>query len=164
MGLDAIGLFLEATTLKRIPRMGWAMRGVPHVESVAEHSHAMTIVALVLADLVNASGRTAIVFGPYARLYPGKYRVNFLMKVEGNPGSGPLATVDVFSHLDGYPRAVREVTAADFARPGEYQPIALEFDLGQTLDDVEFRAMYGGSGEVWLDAIEVVPLAVQLPP
>jgi len=118
----------------------------------------------ITPDLVNASGRTAIVFGPYARLYPGKYRVNFLMKVEGNPGSGPLATVDVFSHLDGYPRAVREVTAADFARPGEYQPIALEFDLGQTLDDVEFRAMYGGSGEVWLDAIEVVPLAVQLPP
>ena len=24
--------------------------------------------------------------------------------------------------------------------------------------------MYGGSGELWLDAIEVVPLAVQLPP
>ncbi len=60
MSLDAIGLFLEATTLKRIPRMGWAMRGVPHVESVAEHSHAMTIVALALADLLNASGTLAI--------------------------------------------------------------------------------------------------------
>jgi putative hydrolase of HD superfamily len=60
MSLDAIGLFLEAATLKRIPRMGWAMRGVPHVESVAEHSHAMTIVALVLADLLNASGTLAI--------------------------------------------------------------------------------------------------------
>lgn len=118
----------------------------------------------VTPDLANADGKTAIVFGPYVRLYPGKYRVNFLMKVEGNPGPGPLATVDVFSHLDGYPRALREVTAADFARPGEYQPIALEFDLGQTLDDVEFRAMYGGSGEVWLDAIEVVPLDVHLPP
>jgi len=60
MSLDAIGLFLEVATLKRIPRMGWAMRGVPHVESVAEHSHAMTIVALVLADLLNASGTLAI--------------------------------------------------------------------------------------------------------
>jgi putative hydrolases of HD superfamily len=60
MSLDAIGLFLEATTLKRIPRMGWAMRGVPHVESVAEHSHAMTIVALALADLLNASGTLTI--------------------------------------------------------------------------------------------------------
>jgi putative hydrolase of HD superfamily len=60
MGLDAIGLFLEATTLKRIPRMGWAMRGVPRVESVAEHSHAMTIVVLALADLLNASGTLTI--------------------------------------------------------------------------------------------------------
>jgi len=60
MSLDAIGLFLEVMTLKRIPRMGWAMRGVPHVESVAEHSHAMTIVALALADLLNASGTLTI--------------------------------------------------------------------------------------------------------
>ena len=60
MSLDAIDLFFEATTLKRIPRMGWAMRGVPQVESVAEHSHAMTIVALALADLLNASGMLAI--------------------------------------------------------------------------------------------------------
>ena len=60
MSLDAISLFLEATTLKRIPRMGWAMRGVPHVESVAEHSHATTIVALALTDLLNASGTLAI--------------------------------------------------------------------------------------------------------
>ena len=119
----------------------------------------------ITPDLVNASGKTAIVFGPYARLYPGRYRVNFLMKLEGNPGSGPLATVDVYSHLDGgNPRAAREISAADFTRPGAYQPITLELDLGQTLDDVEFRAMYGGSGELWLDAIEVVPLAVQLPP
>jgi putative hydrolase of HD superfamily len=40
--------------------MGWAMRGVPHVESVAEHSHAMTVVALALADLLNASGTLTI--------------------------------------------------------------------------------------------------------
>ncbi len=118
----------------------------------------------ITPDLVNAEGKTAIVFGPYTTLYPGKYRVSFRMKVEGEPVSGSLATVDVFSHFDGYPRATREVTAADFPRTGEYQPITLEFDLGQTLEDVEFRAMYHGKGEIWLDAIEVTPLAVQLPP
>jgi putative hydrolase of HD superfamily len=40
--------------------MGWAMRGVPHVESVAEHSHVVTVVVLALADLLNASGTLAI--------------------------------------------------------------------------------------------------------
>ena len=36
------------------------MRGVPHVESVAEHSHAMTLVALALADVLNASDTLAV--------------------------------------------------------------------------------------------------------
>ncbi len=49
-------LFLEASTLKRLPRAGWLMRGVPHVESVADHSYATTLVALALADVLNAFG------------------------------------------------------------------------------------------------------------
>jgi putative hydrolase of HD superfamily len=44
-----VDLLLEAMTLKRLPRTGWALRGVPHVESVAEHSFGTAFVALVLA-------------------------------------------------------------------------------------------------------------------
>ena len=35
-----------------MPRTGWAMRGVPHVESVAEHSFGVAFVALALADVL----------------------------------------------------------------------------------------------------------------
>lgn len=49
-------LFLEACTLKRLPRAGWLMRGAPHVESVADHSYATTLVALALVEVLNASG------------------------------------------------------------------------------------------------------------
>jgi putative hydrolase of HD superfamily len=45
-----VDLFLETAALKRTPRTGWAMRGVPHVESVAEHSFGVAFVALALAD------------------------------------------------------------------------------------------------------------------
>jgi putative hydrolase of HD superfamily len=45
-----LDLLLEAAMLKRVPRSGWAMRGVPHVESVAEHSFGVALVALSLAD------------------------------------------------------------------------------------------------------------------
>jgi putative hydrolase of HD superfamily len=45
-----IDLLLEATTLKRMPRTGWLMRGVPHVESVAEHSFGVAFLVLALAD------------------------------------------------------------------------------------------------------------------
>jgi len=45
-----LDLLLETATLKRMPRTGWAMRGVPHVESVAEHSFGTALVALALAE------------------------------------------------------------------------------------------------------------------
>ncbi len=49
---DLVDLFLEAATLKRMPRTGWGMRGVAHVESVAEHSFGVAFVALALTDLL----------------------------------------------------------------------------------------------------------------
>ncbi len=51
-----VDLFLEATTLKRMPRTGWGMRGVAHVESVADHSFGVAFVALALVDALNATG------------------------------------------------------------------------------------------------------------
>jgi len=50
-----LGLFLEAATLKRMPRSGWLMRGVPHVESVADHSFGVAFMALVLAGVLQDS-------------------------------------------------------------------------------------------------------------
>ena len=40
-----------------MPRSGWQMRGVPHVESVAEHSFGVVFVALALADLIEEEAR-----------------------------------------------------------------------------------------------------------
>jgi putative hydrolase of HD superfamily len=51
-----VDLFLEAATLKRMPRTGWLLRGVPHVESVAEHSFGVAFVALALADTLMGTG------------------------------------------------------------------------------------------------------------
>ncbi len=53
---DLVNLFLETATLKRMPRTGWAIRGVSAVESVAEHSHGVAWLALVLADTLNDAG------------------------------------------------------------------------------------------------------------
>jgi putative hydrolase of HD superfamily len=51
---ELVDLFLEAMTLKRMPRTGWGMRGVPHVESVAEHSFGVTFVSLALVEALGA--------------------------------------------------------------------------------------------------------------
>jgi len=51
-----ISLLLETTTLKRLPRTGWLLRGVPDAESIADHSFGAAFVVLALADVLNASG------------------------------------------------------------------------------------------------------------
>jgi len=45
-------LLLDAHRLKRTPRTGWVMRGVPDGESVADHSYGVAFIALLLAEMV----------------------------------------------------------------------------------------------------------------
>jgi putative hydrolase of HD superfamily len=57
MNTDTIvDLVLEAISLKRMPRTGWGLRGVPHVESVAEHTFGVSFLVLALADYLCARG------------------------------------------------------------------------------------------------------------
>ena len=50
-------LLLESATLKSMPRTGWAMRGVPYSESVAEHSYGVVLVSLALVDVLRNGAR-----------------------------------------------------------------------------------------------------------
>jgi putative hydrolase of HD superfamily len=43
-------ILLEANELKAIPRMGWRVRGIRDGESVAEHSYAVALAAMIVAD------------------------------------------------------------------------------------------------------------------
>jgi len=45
-----LSIILEANELKTIPRMGWRVRGVTDGESVAEHSYAVALISMLLAD------------------------------------------------------------------------------------------------------------------
>lgn len=44
-----LDLLLELQALDRVPRMGWALRGVPDPESVAEHSFHLALLVWLLA-------------------------------------------------------------------------------------------------------------------
>ncbi|ALM74925.1 HD domain-containing protein [Thermococcus barophilus] len=49
-------LFIEAGKLKRLPRMGWLLRGVPNPESVADHSFRVAFITLFLAEDLRSRG------------------------------------------------------------------------------------------------------------
>lgn len=48
-----LALFDAALDLKVLPRSGWLLAGVPRAESVADHSYAVAVLALALADEIN---------------------------------------------------------------------------------------------------------------
>ena len=47
---NALSFFLTTIQSKKIVRTGWKMMGVPHPESVAEHSFQLGVMAMVFAD------------------------------------------------------------------------------------------------------------------
>jgi putative hydrolase of HD superfamily len=51
-----LGFLTELTRLKSIPRIGWLLRGVRDVESVASHSYGVAIIAMLLADRARERG------------------------------------------------------------------------------------------------------------
>jgi 5'-deoxynucleotidase YfbR-like HD superfamily hydrolase len=52
-----IALLSELMRLKAVPRIGWLLRGVRDVESVAAHSFGVTFIAMLLADRAKLRGR-----------------------------------------------------------------------------------------------------------
>lgn len=115
-----------------------------------------------MPDMRSADGKATLLFGPYTDLAPGNYRATFFIKTSALTRTGALSpealalTIDVFTHKDGYPRAVREIYARDLIDAEGYQGFALEFNTsGQTLEDVEFRATYHFQQDVSIDRVGV---------
>ncbi len=55
--LRLVELFGEVARLKSVPRTGWLLRGVRDVESVADHSFGVAVIALFLSDRARQLGR-----------------------------------------------------------------------------------------------------------
>jgi len=51
-----LNLFAEAGKLKKLPRMGWLLRGVQSPESVAEHTFRVAFITLFLGDELRKRG------------------------------------------------------------------------------------------------------------
>lgn len=101
-----------------------------------------------------------VVFGPYATLIPGHYRIDFRIKLL-EPPTVPedlVATVDVFSFAAGGQVVQQNLTGATFSTLGQYQVFSLELTTDKLLDDVEFRVRHSGRGTLAVDIISVVYL------
>ncbi|MDX2030076.1 MAG: HD family hydrolase [Blastocatellia bacterium] len=55
---ELLNFLTELMRLKSVPRIGWLLRGVRDVESVAAHTYGVAVIAMVLADRARARGMT----------------------------------------------------------------------------------------------------------
>ncbi len=106
-----------------------------------------------------SAGSRFVTFGPYASLVPGSYVAHFVMRVDGVEQTGAVAQVDVVADYSRVTLGTRTVRTSDFAATSGYQPMTVPFEVSEPLDNVEYRVVYAGNAELWLDEIEIVPLA-----
>jgi hypothetical protein len=97
-----------------------------------------------------------VVHGPYLPLEPGRYRVEFHVRVEPGGESGPVGSVDVISGQGKYLHARRELRGTDFAGKAGYQKVTLEFETVLDLTDCEFRVFSDGKAAFYADRVELV--------
>jgi putative hydrolase of HD superfamily len=54
---NLLALYTQIATLKLLPRTGWLQRGVPNVESVAEHTFGVAALALLIGGTIDGLDR-----------------------------------------------------------------------------------------------------------
>jgi putative hydrolase of HD superfamily len=54
---NLLALYTQVAALKLLPRTGWLQRGVPNVESVAEHTFGVATLALLIGDTIGGLDR-----------------------------------------------------------------------------------------------------------
>jgi hypothetical protein len=126
-------------------------------------SEEVTTIADASASAGHARQATAgfqgcMAFGPYLPLPPGRYRVEFALKVDDNTSTDTVATIDAYAFAGQQRLQVRPLRGSDFSSANQYQVFSFTFDAEEELDLVEYRVIVPGSTKVTLDYVDVTRL------
>ncbi|MBD3379687.1 MAG: HD domain-containing protein [Candidatus Omnitrophica bacterium] len=79
MSKNILDFIAEVGMLKRVKRSGWWVLGMPHEESVAEHSHRCAVIGFVLARMEGADPYKVVMMGLFNDVHEA--RINDMHKV-----------------------------------------------------------------------------------
>ncbi|HWG42019.1 MAG TPA: hypothetical protein VN688_04475 [Gemmataceae bacterium] len=108
-----------------------------------------------------ASFQGCMAYGPYTPLSPGRYRIDFALKVEDNTSSDAVAMIDSSACGGQQLLQSRMLSGGDFASADQYAVFSITFDAEDELDLVEYRVMTLGKTAVTLDYVEVTRIAAE---
>ncbi|AJC70755.1 MAG: HD family hydrolase [Thermococcus sp.] len=113
-------LFLELGNLKRLPRTGWLLRGVPSPEPIAAHSYRVAMITLFLADELKSRGVEIDV--------EKALKIALLHDVgEARMTDIPMPAQRYFNKVKGEVKALREMLSVT-GREGEYLSLFREYE------------------------------------
>ncbi|MBX3050876.1 MAG: hypothetical protein KF753_05345 [Caldilineaceae bacterium] len=104
-------------------------------------------------------------YGPYTAVLPAgaSYRAIFRMRIGEHPVQSangvlpddPIARLDVTDQMGDLRLGLRDIWASDFAAPGRYQDIAVDFHIFTPAQGIEFRVKWQGEVTLALDRVWV---------
>jgi len=110
---------------------------------------------------VSSSPSELMVFGPYLNLPAGRYRLEWVVKLESPPPGESIGTIEVT--LDGGRTILghRYLSIRDFGGAG-YVRVPLEFEAEEAMKIVEFRLFADSQVVLRADCVDLVPLKAAL--
>jgi hypothetical protein len=97
-----------------------------------------------------------VVRGPYLDVEPGRYRVDFSLRLAGQAPPGPVVDLSVRTAQGWRILAHTSLTAEDFAADGGYRTFRLDVDGRHGLNDLDLVVWSRGKAEVWVDCIDLI--------
>lgn len=125
---QALDFFAEAGLLKMIKRSGWWVVGIPHPESVAEHSFRTAVIAYYLAHLEGVDPYKTVVMALFNDIHEA--RINDLHKMGHYYIDFKTAERKVFKD---------QVKHLDKRVKGELERFRREYEVQQTKEGVAAR-------------------------
>lgn len=97
---------------------------------------------VVGSTLVNNASSYCFWYGPYVTLYPGQYRVEYVLESNlTTPATAPSLGIDVVSGANAEVLDSQLVTLGNFSGPGVPTIFTETFNLTTIVSDVQFRGM-----------------------
>jgi hypothetical protein len=98
-------------------------------------------------------------FGPYLPLPPGRYRVDFALKIDDNTSNGTVVALDAYAFAGQQRLQIRHLRGRDFSSTNRYQVFSFTFDAKDDLDLVEYRVLVPGGIKLTVDYVDVTRLS-----
>ena len=118
----------------------------------------------VQTDTTSISGKVAVItsdfdrskhfiYGPFIRLYQGKYTVVFRLRSSRDLSTSNVAVLEVSANFGKTILASRTIRLCDFAKRNHDEEFDFPFETTKAFDGVEFRIMFLGGTDLSFDRV-----------